>query len=113
MDGNFTLMLHVRAGKTSVERKPKVEGDGLGSRNSAVGETGREDAEKPCWFSSFTARQRRQQSSGTLQTNRREEELEEDKRGSKGLIEEEKARTRQMLRPCRMHKARTRRETSK
>lgn len=26
MDGSFTLMLHVKAGKTSVERKAKVEG---------------------------------------------------------------------------------------
>lgn len=53
MDESFTLMLNVRAGKTSAERKPKVEGDGLGSRNGAVGETGRENAGKPCWFSSF------------------------------------------------------------
>lgn len=30
MDESFTLMLHVRAGKTSVERKPKVEGVGRG-----------------------------------------------------------------------------------
>lgn len=44
MDESFTLMLNVRAGKTSAERKLKVEGDGLGSRNGAVGETGRENA---------------------------------------------------------------------
>lgn len=79
-----------------------------------MGETGKEDAGKPCWFSSFrgeaeeTAELRDapdKQERGGSSRGRREEVKE--------VIEEEKAGTRLTLRPCRMHKARTRQETPK
>lgn len=58
--------------------------------------------------------QRGQQSSGTLQTKQqRGGSRRGEEEGSEGLTEEEEAGTRLTLRPCRMHKAGTRRETSK
>lgn len=78
-------------------------------------ETGREDAGKPCWFNSFSggapeetaaqARPVKQERGGGGRRGR--------EKGSKGLKEEEEAGTKLTLRPCRMHKAKTRQETSK
>lgn len=78
----FTLMLNVRAGKTSVERKPKVMGGtDQEAGNGALEETGREDAGKPCWFNSFSGGGQRRQRLRPDQSNRREEEeVGEDKR---------------------------------
>lgn len=111
MDESLTLMLHVRAGKTSVERKPKVKGDGLGSGNGAVGETGREGC-REAMLVPFVQRGGRGDSRAQGRSRQTGERREEDKRGGGGLTEEEEAGTRLTLRPCRMHKARTRQQTS-
>lgn len=74
-----------------------------------MGETGREDAGKPCWISSFSGEAEEtaelKQETGGISRGRGEEVKE--------LIEEEKTETRLTLRPCRTHKARTRQETPK
>lgn len=73
-------------------------------------DTGREDAEKPCWISEGREDSRAQEDAPDKQerggSERRTEEVKE-------LKEEERAGTRLRLRPCRMHKARTRQETPK
>lgn len=84
MDESCTLMLNVRTGKTSVERKPNV-GGGEGWRRRKSGTVLWErQAERMQGRHAgsvlLEGSQRRQQSSGTLQTNSREEEVEEDKR---------------------------------
>ncbi len=81
MDESFTLMLHVRAGKTSVERKLKVEGDDLGSRRTVLWKRQAERMQGSHAGSVHSeGRQRRQQSSGTLQTNRSGEEVAEEEK---------------------------------
>lgn len=94
MDGHFTLKLHLRAGKTSVEGKPKVEGDSLGSRNGTIGEPGREDAGKSCWISSF--RGERGNSRGQKDAPDKQERggSRRGRREVKELKEEERAGTR-------------------
>lgn len=67
-------MLHVRAGKTSVERKPKVEGGTVQEAGTVLWERQAEKMQGSHAGSVHSERkQRRQQSSGTLQTNRQEE----------------------------------------
>lgn len=74
-------------------------------------ETGREDAGKPCWIMEGREDSRTQEDTSDKQERggskrRRTDEVKEMK-------EEERAGTRLRIRPCRMHKARTRQETPK
>lgn len=96
-------VLHVRAGKTSAERKPKVEGDGWGSRKRCCGRNTQRGC-REAMLVQFIQRGARGDS--------REVGVERlQERGSEGLPGEEEAGTRLTLRPCRRHKARTRQET--
>lgn len=67
---------------------------------------------EPCWFSSFRGEpEETAELRGTPDKQERGGSRRGQEKGSKGLIEEEKAWTRLTLRPCRMHKAGTRQET--
>lgn len=86
-----------------------MEGDILGSRNGCCGR----DRQRGCrdaMLVQFIQRGGRGDRR-TLQTERRKQKGEEEKRGSEGVDRRGKGRL--TLRPCRMHKARTRQETLK
>ena len=116
MDERFTLMLHVRAGKSKRREETK---SGRGGQFRKQDRCCGRDRQRRCREAMLVQLIQRGEAEETAELRDAPDKQERGGSGRgrgeevKELTEEERTGTRLMLRPCRMHKAGTRQETPK